>query len=185
MTTPLAQEEFERFFSACGSQRTATGRFQPVHHRLATHWARLVELLHAAERMVELASDPEITSPLVRTLPDPAAFRGIGIGCIEAPRGTLIHHYESDQQGVLRKVNLIVGTTNNHAAIAMSIKRAAEQLIQGGRAVEEGMLNRIEMAFRLYDPCLSCATHALTGRMDLEVVLRSADGAIVQTVRRD
>lgn len=185
IATPLAQEEFERFFITCGSQRTASGRFQPVHHRLATHWARLVELLHAAERMVELAADPEITSPLVRTLPDPSAFRGVGIGSVEAPRGTLIHHYESDQQGVLRKVNLIVGTTNNHAAIAMSIKRAAEQLIEGGRAIEEGMLNRIEMAFRLYDPCLSCATHALTGKMDLEVVLRSADGAIVQRVRRD
>jgi F420-non-reducing hydrogenase large subunit len=82
-------------------------------------------------------------------------------------------------------VNLIVGTTNNHAAISMSIRRAAERLIEGGRVVEEGMLNRIEMAFRLYDPCLSCATHSLPGSMPLIVRVRAASGEVVRSFRRD
>ena len=104
---------------------------------------------------------------------------------MEAPRGTLFHHYESDERGILTKVNLVVGTTNNHAAISMSIKRAAEKLIHAGHAVEEGLLNRIEMAFRLYDPCLSCATHAFPGAMPLIVNLRSPDGQVLRTFRRE
>ncbi len=181
LATPLAQEQFERFYETLGSSRV-NGRYQPVHFRLATHWARLVELLYAAERMLELALDPEITSPDLRTRP--AGVAGTGVGCVEAPRGTLTHHYEADERGVLTRVNMIVGTTNNHAPMTMSIKRAAERIITKGKVVEEGMLNRIEMAFRLYDPCLSCATHAAVGKMPLRVTIRDAGGGIVRTMSR-
>ncbi|HTP64528.1 MAG TPA: Ni/Fe hydrogenase subunit alpha [Geobacteraceae bacterium] len=184
MATPLAQEEFESFYEAFGSQKT-NGRYQPIHHRLATHWARLIELLYAAERMRELAGDPEITSPRVRNIPDPAAFKGVGVGSVEAPRGTLTHHYESDEKGVLRKVNLLVGTTNNYAPMTMSVKRVAEKLLNGGREADEGLLNRVEMAFRLYDPCLSCATHNLPGKMPLRLTIRDSRGEVVQTLKRD
>jgi F420-non-reducing hydrogenase large subunit len=176
LATPRAQEQFEKFYAAFGGRK-------PVHHRLATHWARLIEMLYAAERMLELATDPEITSPDVRAIPQGVA--GIGVGSVEAPRGTLIHHYEADGKGLIERVNLIVGTTNNHAAIAMSIRKAAERLIHAGKLVEEGMLNRIEMAFRLYDPCLSCATHALPGAMALEVRIRNHAGEVVRSLRRE
>ena len=181
MATPRAQEQFEKFYDRWGSAKI-DGRFAPVHHRLATHWARLIELLYAAEHMLELASDPEITSPDVRRIPERIA--GEGVGCVEAPRGTLIHHYETGEDGLIRKANLIVGTTNNHAAISMSIKRAAELLIHAGKVVEEGLLNRIEMAFRLYDPCLSCATHAV-GTTALMVTIRSHTGEVLRQVKRD
>ena len=182
LATPLAQEHFTRFYVAFGARRE-NGRFEPVHHRLATHWARLIELLYAAERMLELATDPEITSPDVRRIPERIA--GTGVGCVEAPRGTLTHHYQCDGNGIVQKVNLIAGTTNNHAAISMSIRRAAEHFIRAGRVVEEGILNRIEMAFRLYDPCLSCATHSLPGAMPLVVTIRDAAGEVIRKLRRD
>lgn len=181
MATPLAQEHFERMYETFGCEKV-DGRYQPIHHRLATHWARLIELLYAAERMLELSTDPEITSPHVRRIPE--GVRGKGVGSVEAPRGTLTHHYESDERGVLTKVNLIVGTTNNHAPISMSIRRAAEKLITRGKIIEEGLLNRIEMAFRLYDPCFSCATHSLPGKMPLEVRVRSSSGEVLRTFTR-
>jgi F420-non-reducing hydrogenase large subunit len=177
MATPLAQEAFDRFYQTLGSQQI-DGRYQPVHHRLATHWARLVELLYSAERMLELITDPEITDPNVRVVvkntPDE------GVGSVEAPRGTLTHHYWTDERGILTKVNLIVGTTNNNAPIAMSVKKAAQHLIHNGTVITEGLLNRVEMAFRNYDPCMSCATHSLPGQMPLEVMVRDADGNIVE-----
>ena len=182
MATPRAQEHFERMYETFGSKKT-NGRRQPVHYRLATHWARLIELLYAAEHMMELAKDPEITSPDVRAIP--SNIKGEGIGCVEAPRGTLTHHYVSDERGVLKKVNLIVGTTNNYATMTMSIKKAAEKLITKGKIIEEGLLNRIEMAFRLYDPCLSCATHSMPGKMPVIVNLRNPEGEIIRTFRRD
>ncbi len=181
MATPKAQEQFERFYETLGSKKV-NGRYQPVHHRLATHWARLIELLYAAERMLELATDPEITDPNVRPVvtntPDE------GIGCVEAPRGTLTHHYQTDENGILTKVNLIVGTTNNYAPIAMSIKKAAQNLITKGTEIQESILNMIEMAFRNYDPCMSCATHSLPGKMPLEVTIRDAEGNIVQVLKQ-
>jgi len=182
MATPKAQEHFERMYETFGS-RKVNGRYQPVHHRLATHWARLIELLYASEHMLELAGDTEITSPVVRTIPK--EIIGAGIGSVEAPRGTLTHHYVSDDRGVLKKVNLIVGTTNNYAPITMSIKRAADKLITKGKVVGEGLLNMIEMAFRLYDPCFSCATHSLPGKMPLIVNIRDINGEVVRTFRRD
>jgi F420-non-reducing hydrogenase large subunit len=179
MATPKAQEHFEKFYQTLGSEKV-NGRYKPVHHRLATHWARLVELLYAAERMLELATDPEITDPNVRSVVTNTP--SVGIGSVEAPRGTLTHHYKTDENGILTNVNLIVGTTNNNAPIAMSIKKAAQGLIKEGTVVTEGILNTIEMAFRNYDPCMSCATHSLPGQMPLEVTIRNADGSIVDVL---
>ncbi|MDJ0835390.1 MAG: Ni/Fe hydrogenase subunit alpha [Acidobacteriota bacterium] len=177
MATPLAQEAFERFYETLGTGKV-DGRYRPVHFRLATHWARLVELLYAAERMLELSQDEEITDPNLR--PQVTNTPRMGIGSVEAPRGTLTHHYTTDENGILTGVNLIVGTTNNYAAIAMSIKKAAMSLIHAGVIVTEGLLNRVEMAFRSYDPCMSCATHSLPGQMPLELTIRDADGNIIQ-----
>ena len=165
MATPLAQAEYEKFYSTLGGK--------PVHQRLAIHWARLIELLYAAERWVELATDPEITSPNFHAIPTATPTEGVGI--VEAPRGTLTHHYWTDERGVVTKVNLIVGTTNNYAPITMSIKKAADSLIKNGN-VNEGLLNMVEMAFRAYDPCFGCATHSLPGQMPLEITIRDADG---------
>ena len=175
MATPLAQEEYERFYTTLGGK--------PVHQRLATHWARLVELLYAAERWVELATDPEITSSNFHRVPTEKPTEGVGI--VEAPRGTLTHHYVTDERGLLTKVNLIVGTTNNYAPMSMSIKKAAQSLIHHGVVVSEGLLNRVEMAFRLYDPCLGCATHALPGEMPMVLTIHNARGEVVEVLQRD
>ena len=177
MATPKAQEYFERFYETLGSKKS-NGRYAPVHHRLATHWARLIELLYAAERMLELTEDPEITDPNVRPIMTNTPTEGIG--SVEAPRGTLTHHYKTDENGILTDVSLIVGTTNNNAPIAMSIKKAAEGLIKDGK-VSEGILNMVEMAFRNYDPCMSCATHSLPGQMPLEIQIRDAEGNLIET----
>ncbi|MBN1148757.1 MAG: Ni/Fe hydrogenase subunit alpha [Anaerolineales bacterium] len=174
MATPLAQEHYQKFYETLGGK--------PVHHRLATHWARLIELLYAAERWVELATDPEIASDNFHTVPTEKPTEGVGI--VEAPRGTLTHHYWTDERGVTTKVNLIVGTTNNYAPISMSIKKAAQNLIKKGDVVTEGMLNMVEMAFRLYDPCLSCATHSLPGQMPLQVTIRDAQGNPLQVLKQ-
>jgi F420-non-reducing hydrogenase large subunit len=173
MATPKAQEHFEQMYETLGSKKI-NGRYTPVHYRLATHWARLIELLYAAERMLELASDPEITDPNVRIVVTNTPTEGIG--SVEAPRGTLTHHYQTDENGILTKVNLIVGTTNNYAPIAMSVKKAAQSLITKGTVISEGLLNTIEMGFRNYDPCMSCATHSLPGQMPLEVTIRDVEG---------
>jgi F420-non-reducing hydrogenase large subunit len=177
MATPQAQEAFEKMYETLGSKKV-NGRYQPVHHRLATHWARLIELLYAAERMLELATDPEITDPNVR--PVVANTPDEGVGCVEAPRGTLTHHYWTDQKGILTRVNLIVGTTNNYAPMSLSIKNTAKSLIKKGSEITEGLLNQIEMAFRSYDPCMSCATHSLPGQMPLEVTIRDPEGNVVK-----
>jgi F420-non-reducing hydrogenase large subunit len=173
MATPLAQAEYEKFYSTLGGK--------PVHQRLAIHWARLIELLYAAERWVELATDPEITSPDFHAIPTATPTEGVGI--VEAPRGTLTHHYWTDERGVVTKVNLIVGTTNNYAPITMSIKKAADSLIKKGN-VNEGLLNMVEMAFRAYDPCFGCATHSLPGRMPLEVTIRDEEGNPVKILKQ-
>lgn len=174
MATPLAQEAYAKFCSTLGGK--------PVHHTLANHWARVVELLYAAERMKELADDPQLTDPNVRTLPTEKPTEGVGI--VEAPRGTLIHHYETDERGVIEKANLIVATQNNAARIAMSVEKAAKGLISGAN-VPEGVLNKVEMAFRAYDPCHGCATHSLPGSMPLLLRVRDRQGNTVATLRRD
>ena len=175
MATPLAQKEYEHFFDFLDGK--------PVHATLATHWARLIELLYAAERELELAQDAEILSKDVRNIPTATPDEGVAI--VEAPRGTLIHHYITDERGLLKKVNLIVGTTNNYAAIDMSIKKAAQALVVPGRPVTDGILNKIEMAFRTYDPCFGCATHALPGKMPLIVHVYSHECELLQEIRRD
>jgi len=175
MATPRAQEAYQELYSTLGGK--------PVHKTLAIHWARLVELLFAAERLLELASDPEITDPHVRNLPTEKPTEGVAI--VEAPRGTLTHHYITDERGIIKKANLIVGTTNNYAPISISIRQAAQGVIRKGVEITEGLLNRVEMAFRAYDPCLGCATHALPGQMPLEVCVYDADGNLVKVVRRD
>ncbi len=174
MATPLAQEAYEKFYATLGGK--------PVHQTLATHWARLVELLYAAERLLELSQDPEITNPNFRTIP--TAIPDEGVGIVEAPRGTLTHHYITDEKGVIKKANLIVATVNNAAAINMSIKKAAQALIKPGKEITEGLLNRIEMAWRPYDPCWGCATHSLPGQMPLEVIIYDAQGNAVKKLSR-
>jgi len=150
MPTPLAQAAYVRFYDTLGAK--------PVHCTLANHWARLIEMLSAAERMKELADDSELTDSHVRTIP--SAAPGEGVGVVEAPRGTLIHHYWTDARGLVTRANLIVATQHNAARIQMSVEKAAKALIRGPEIKEE-MLNYAEMAFRAYDPCFGCATHAI------------------------
>jgi len=140
MATPLAQAELEEFRSMFG---------RPAHLTLLYHYARLIELVQCAESMVELLQDPEITSPDVRTKIEPKAGRGVG--CVEAPRGTLIHDYETDENGLIKKANLIVGTTHNNAAMNLSVRQSARTLIKDG-VYDQGILNRVEMSIRAYDP---------------------------------
>jgi len=174
MPTPLAQAEYEKMYSTLGGK--------PVHATLATHWARVIELLSAAEMALDLVRDPEITGTHIRNIPTEKPTEGVGI--VEAPRGTLTHHYTTDEKGILTKVNLIVGTTNNYAAISMSINKAARGLIKKGSAVTDGILNTIEMAFRAYDPCFGCATHYLPGQMPLVVRIHDSTGKVVQEIKR-
>jgi F420-non-reducing hydrogenase large subunit len=174
MATPRAQEAYEEVVTTLGGK--------PVHHSLANHWARLVELVYAAERMAELAADPQILDPCVRTLPVDTPREGVGV--VEAPRGTLLHHYTTDERGLVETANLIVATQNNAARIAMSVDKAARSLIRKGQ-VDDGLLNQIEMAFRAYDPCFGCATHSLPGTMPLVLDLHDPAGNIVRQIRRD
>jgi len=173
MATPIAQKAFDEFYATLGGK--------PVHHTLATHWARVIEIIQAAERMNELLSDPEITSKDIRTLPTEKPT--VGIGVVEAPRGTLIHEYHTDENGLITKANLIVATQGNAARMALSVDRAAASLIHGGE-VSDGILNKVEMAFRAYDPCLGCATHAI-GQTPMIITIRDSGGNVVKTIRRD
>jgi F420-non-reducing hydrogenase large subunit len=173
MATPEAQKACDEYFSTLGGK--------PVHHTLANHWARVVEMIQAAERVVELLNDPEITGTDLRVIP--TATPTVGVGVVEAPRGTLIHHYETDDRGLITKANLIVATQNNCGRIAMSVDKAAKGLIHGGK-VDDGLLNMIEMAFRAYDPCNACATHAQPGEMPLVLTLRSENGEVIREIGR-
>jgi F420-non-reducing hydrogenase large subunit len=148
---------------------------------LCTHWARLIEALQAAETVERLANDPEILSPVVRRLPERPPTEGVGV--VEAPRGTLIHHYATDPKGILTMVNLMVATVHNAAPIQMSIDKAARGVIHAGK-VDDGLLNQVEMAFRAYDPCFGCATHSLPGEMPLRATIRDARGQTVDVIER-
>jgi F420-non-reducing hydrogenase large subunit len=173
MATPQAQRAYEECFNTLGGK--------PVHHTLANHWARIVEMIQAAERIHELLHDPEITSSDLRRIP--TAKPTVGIGVVEAPRGTLFHHFETDELGLITKANLIVATQNNAARIAMSVDKAARGLIKKGQ-VNEGLLNQVEMAFRAYDPCFGCATHALPGHVPLRVDIYSSQRQLVRRLVR-
>ncbi|MCD4747342.1 MAG: Ni/Fe hydrogenase subunit alpha [Bacteroidales bacterium] len=177
MATPLAQSEYERMYATLGGK--------PVHATLAMHWARLIEMLYSAERCLELITDPDITGKELKVEIDRSNIPGEGVGTVEAQRGTLTHHYWTDEKGMVEKVNIIVGTTNNNAPICMSLKKAAQGLIKKGVDVDDGILNMIEMAFRAYDPCFSCATHRLPGEMPLIINFRDKESSIIRTIRRD
>lgn len=175
MATPLAQAEYEKMYETLGGK--------PVHATLAMHWARLIELLYSAEHCLELVQDPEITGDdLQAELPNVPSE---GVGIVEAQRGTLTHHYWTDEKGLVKKANIIVGTTNNNAAICMSLKKAAQGVIKKGVKVDDGILNMVEMAFRAYDPCFSCATHSLPGDMRMIVNFRDQEGNVLRSIRRD
>lgn len=170
ITTPFAQKELEEF-------RALFGR--PAQLTLLYHWARLIELLYNAEMAVELLQDPEITSSEIRATVAPRAARGIGV--VEAPRGTLIHDYTTDEDGLLTHVNLLVATCQNNSAINLSVKHAAQTLIKNGQ-YDQGTLNTVEMAIRAYDPCLSCATHRMDGRLPIKIDVVDPDGNLIDTL---
>jgi F420-non-reducing hydrogenase large subunit len=174
MATPHAQKAYEEYFNTLGGK--------PVHHTLANHWARVVEMIYAAERIVELLDDPEITSADLRNIP--TATPSVGIGAVEAPRGTLFHHFETGEDGLITKANLIVATQNNAARIAMSVDKAARGLIKKGE-VNDGLLNMVEMAFRAYDPCFGCATHALPGHVPLTVNIYDPDQNLLRRLTQE
>jgi len=166
ISTPLADAEFKQF------KALSRG---PVEPTLYYHYARMIENLYAAERVRELCDDPDILSSDIRIIP--TQVTGEGIGCIEAPRGTLWHHYWTDDDGLITKVNLIVATGNNNWAMSHSVDMVAKTFVDG-KHLTEGMLNRVEAAIRCYDPCLSCSTHAL-GQMPLLVEVLDASGEVV------
>jgi F420-non-reducing hydrogenase large subunit len=174
MATPGAERERQRLFDALG---------WPAHQTLAYHWARLVEALQAAETVQLLAEDPLLASREVRRVPAPLAGPREGVGAVEAPRGTLLHHYAADADGILTAVNLVVASQHNAAAAQISVHKAARALVRDGRA-DEGLLNLLEMAYRAYDPCNACASHALPGELPLVVTLRDGDGAVRQVLSR-
>jgi len=174
MATPLAQEEYEKMYQTLGGK--------PVHATLAFHWARLIEILYAAEHLLELSQDKEVTSPDIRTIPSATPDEGVGL--VEAPRGTLLHHYQTDEKGIIKKANLIVATVQNNPAMNMSVKKAAQGLIKKGKVATEGLLNMVEMAFRAYDPCMACATHSLPGQMPLEIVIYDATGEEIKRLNQ-
>jgi F420-non-reducing hydrogenase large subunit len=168
--TPLAQKELEEF-------RASFGR--PAQLTLLYHWARLIELLHNAENALLLLNDPEITSSDIRASVTPRAARGVGV--VEAPRGTLIHDYTTDDDGLLTHVNLLVATCQNNSAINLSVKQAAKTLIKDGN-YDQGTLNTVEMAIRAYDPCLSCATHRMDGTLPVKIDILAPNGEVIDTL---
>jgi F420-non-reducing hydrogenase large subunit len=174
MATDRAELERQRLFETLG---------WPAHQTLAFHWARLVEALQAAETVERLAHEPDLVAPDVRNVPAPLDGPREGVGAVEAPRGTLIHHYVADARGILTAVNLVVASQHNAASVQISVRKAARGLIRNGK-VDDGLLNLLEMAFRAYDPCNACAAHALPGELPLVVTIRGADGAVREVLRR-
>ncbi|MBL7792097.1 MAG: Ni/Fe hydrogenase subunit alpha [Saprospiraceae bacterium] len=167
ITTPLAEKERQDFKAYSG--------VMPNNRTMFYHWARLIELLHCAEIVRDLLHDPDILgSDLVRT----GQRRSEGIGVVEAPRGTLIHHYEANERGKLTRCNLIVSTTHNNEAMNRAVREVARQSMGGHPTITDAMLNQVEVAIRAYDPCLSCATHAV-GQMPLQVSLFDANGILI------
>jgi F420-non-reducing hydrogenase large subunit len=173
MASPRAQEAYEEMFAALGGH--------PSRMLLAQHWARLVEMVQNAEALQMYCDDPEITGDAYRVIPQQVTGEGVGI--VEAMRGTLTHHYTCDQNAMCTSANLIVGTTNNNAPIQMVTRKVAETLIKPGVEPDQGILNMVEMAFRAFDPCYSCATHSLPGQMPLRVRVHRG-GEVTHDFRR-
>jgi NAD-reducing hydrogenase large subunit len=171
--TPLAQKEFETY------RQINDGK--PVYQTLYYHYARLIETLFAVERARELLEDPDILGKDI--LNKKFNFKGEGVGIIEAPRGTLFHHYKAKPSGQLERVNLIVSTGHNNWAMSKAVDSVAKTYVKGPE-VKEGMLNRVEAAIRAYDPCLSCSTHAV-GQMPIVIDVINHDGEVTQTLKRD
>jgi len=169
--TPLAQEEYEQF--------KALTHGKPNNHCLHYHYARLIEILHSAEMMKELLNDPDLMKGELVTKGEKAHK---GIGLLEAPRGTLFHHYEINDDDQITKANLIVSTTNNNQPMNESVNSVAHSWMDGKTEITEPMLNAVEVAIRAYDPCLSCATHAL-GQMPLELSLYDAQDQLIDRKR--
>jgi NAD-reducing hydrogenase large subunit len=161
--TPFAEHERREFVAYAGGK--------PLHATLAYHWARMIEMLFAAETIKELLQDDDLSGTELMTSGE---RRREGVGVIEAPRGTLFHHYQVGDDDLVTMANLIVSTTNNNQAMNSAVREVARQYLDGNE-ITEGLLNHIEVAIRAYDPCLSCATHAL-GKMPLEVTLIDAEG---------
>ncbi len=170
--TPLADAELKLFKQLNGGK--------PVENTLYYHYARLIEAIFAAERVEALLNDPDILS--TDTLNTRHEFKGEGVGVIEAPRGTLLHHYVANANGQLQRVNLIVSTGHNNWAMSNAVDSVAKTYITGSE-VREGLLNRVEAAIRAYDPCLSCSTHAV-GQMPITVEVVDPEGNLVQTISR-
>ena len=172
ISTPLAEAARKHF------REFGQGGF--VQDTLAYHWARMIEVLHCAESIQALLHDPDITG--TDLVADFGEKRRVGVGVIEAPRGTLFHHYQIDEQGLIVKANLIVSTTSNNQAMNESVRSVANEYLEGNE-ITEGLLNHLEVAVRAYDPCLSCATHAL-GKMPLQVELLDADGTLLDRLSK-
>ena len=171
--TPLANAELMRF--------KGMNEGKPVENTLIYHYARLIEALFAVERAHVLLEDPDIlSSDILNTRKD---YRGEGVGVLEAPRGTLFHHYWADESGRLERVNLIVATGHNNWAMSQAVDSVAKTYITGPE-VTEGMLNRVEAAVRAYDPCLSCSTHAI-GQMPIQIKVLDVQGNLLQTLTND
>ncbi len=171
--TPLAEKERQEFMALTGGK--------PNNITMAYHWARMIEILHAAEKIQDLLNDPDLqgTDLVVRGEP-----RREAMAVIEAPRGTLFHHYQVNEEGLVTKANLIVSTTQNNEPMNRSVTKVAKDFMEGKEKIEEGMLNRVEVAIRAYDPCLSCATHAL-GNMPLVVEARDESGRLLDSLKRE
>jgi NAD-reducing hydrogenase large subunit len=170
--TPVAEEKRKEFKELGGGK--------PVHMTMAYHWARLIELVHSAEKIKELLDDPDLQGDDLVTAGE---RRNEGVGIIEAPRGTLFHHYKVNDNDQIEMANLIVSTTNNNEPMNRSVRRVAEDYLVGTE-ITEPLLNLVEIAIRAYDPCLSCATHAI-GQMPLKVTLFDSDGIVLDDKVRD
>ena len=164
--TPLAQAEFEKFKAYSGGKLS----HRPMH----AHWARLIEILHSAEKMKDLLNDPDL---MEGELTVKGTRQSEGVGLLEAPRGTLFHHYKVNDQDQIDMCNLIVSTTNNNQPMNEAVNQVAVRMMTGKEEVTEAMMNAVEVAIRAYDPCLSCATHAL-GQMPLEISLFKGDNLL-------
>lgn len=169
--TPVADQEWAEFREI---QRGAVS--SSFHY----HWARLIEIIYAAEKITELLKSPDILSEHVRARAKPNQEEGVGIA--EAPRGTLIHHYRIDTNGQIRWANLVIATGHNNLAMNRGVLQVAQRFVDGNK-LQEGMLNRVEALIRCYDPCLSCATHAV-GQMPLHIELQDARGQVVDELMR-
>jgi NAD-reducing hydrogenase large subunit len=169
--TPIAEKERQELMSLTGGK--------PINATMAYHWARMIELVHSAEKIKELLNDPDLQGT---DLVVSGTRRNRGVAWIEAPRGTLIHHYEVNDSDQITLANLIVSTTHNNEPMNRVVQVLAKAYLQG-KEITEGLLNHIEVGIRAYDPCLSCATHAL-GRMPLDAQLVGPDGVVLDEKRR-